>query len=852
MPTYVIFSSDGVRLTSSGSEDWLTVRAGNTHGWSPGGGSGQVRRVDGEGDWHAQEGFTDFDGVTAIDGNDHLLSVAMRVHFSSSNTGNYITRVRRRSTDIPTSHQDGWIPGANLGTIPLLGSGNFAPASTISIPFSLSNFVHTEKLKLVLHDSQLQSSSVPTNVWEGSSWGGYINDPTAGARPRLIVHAASPSTMVSVMDGATQLSDGSTVYLERTAQTFSEESIHLKRITPTGTVTTIDNALGLTPTNPQAMTVVADANDNLFVFYSGDTRLRGYRYLASESWNTRTWFQTNTTLAGGFNSQGVDAVAATFCDQGGGAGALGRVLVVMTSGGGDFGYHLLDVDTLLTSTNLPSVSSGTNPTWLRHDTAQTNFLGGGFSVETDVFGGTRVVAATWQNNATLSSSSFITYRTRVGILTVGGTITNPFSDGLFQVSTTDHIPRRTKVFGVGPEKFVVGIQGPSNVELHYINGTSVEHSVAWTDAGAGGWWDAVHHVDKVWLYFWDGQTLRRRPYFYETNLLGDDVSVNNFGGTATRDVIRTPQKVRFGHFTQIHHNETDGSTYNFIRYQEFFNAPPAAPNLVPVGGFDAIAAQTFAWEFEDPDINDFQDAYELQIQRVSDNVDVVATGKVASTSEQHEVAADTLVNGVEYRWRVRTWDAADEEGPFSSYETFTPTETPVPVIDAPEQDQSIDTSDVMVMWTQVSGEPQDHYRVRVVDENSLAVLVDTGFIESTATEHLVQNLPGDDKLLRFEVTLRASEVEGQPVSVTATVDYEAPDPPELILVPHEFYVEATFVNQSPPSGDRPPAASNELFRRLAGEVDWTRIATGVEAHGTYRDYNAGARVAYEYFARARS
>lgn len=292
-------------------------------------------------------------------------------------------------------------------------------------------------------------------------------------------------------------------------------------------------------------------------------------------------------------------------------------------------------------------------------------------------------------------------------------------------------------------------------------------------------------------------------------------------------------------------------TLTFVRYEDSFNTAPTAPNLTPAPNFDAVVPVTFTWTFEDPDPGDGQSAYQLQAVRVSDDVTIVDTGKVVTSDEEHTFAANDFVNGVEYRWRVKTWDALDAEGPYSGYDFFEPTESPFGTIDSPEQDQQIDVADVLVAWTQTGGAAQDSYRVRVIDEDTSVEVYNSGFVTSTATSHLVEDLPGDDRTFRFEVTLRADSIEGPPFSVVAFVEYAQVDKPNLVVVARTLYVEVGIDNPLP-TGDRPEVVSNEVWRREVGKGDWKRIAVGLPPNSTYEDRSAGAKRNYEYFVRARS
>lgn len=286
------------------------------------------------------------------------------------------------------------------------------------------------------------------------------------------------------------------------------------------------------------------------------------------------------------------------------------------------------------------------------------------------------------------------------------------------------------------------------------------------------------------------------------------------------------------------------------------NVAPTAPVLVDEAGYDATAARVFSWAFGDTNPYDSQTAYELVIERVSDGVAVVSTGKVTSSTSSRTVNAATLTNGVNYRWRVRTYDALDTVSSWSSYDTFTTSATGTLTIVSPATDNlaGIDTSSLLIDWTyvQVDGYVQTQRRVRVVRTSDSVVLSDTTMQASAVTEYVVTSLPSDVEV-RVEVSI-VTNAPGTPTIGPATrlvtVSYAAPMVPTAELEAGESYIEITVTNPEP-TGSRPATASNEIERRPAGgtEEDWVHIAT-IDPNDVYRDHAVRSSGAYEYRVRA--
>lgn len=283
------------------------------------------------------------------------------------------------------------------------------------------------------------------------------------------------------------------------------------------------------------------------------------------------------------------------------------------------------------------------------------------------------------------------------------------------------------------------------------------------------------------------------------------------------------------------------------------NVAPSAPSLVDVTGFDASAAYTFAWAFGDSNPDDTQTAYELIVQRVSDNVDIVSTGKVASTTASRLVAAAALANGVNYRWRVRTYDVLDTVGAWSAWDAFTTAATGTLTITSPAADNPVglDTSSLNIAWSyvQANGYTQTQRRVRVIRVSDSAVLSDTTMQASTVGNYTVTALPTDVPV-RIEVSI-VTNAPGTPtigpVNRLLTTSYGAPMAPLVTLEAGESFVTVT-VDNPPPSGSRPEVVRNVVERRDSGIGDYRAIAS-IAPDSSYNDHAVASGKAYDYRVR---
>ena len=79
----------------------------------------------------------------------------------------------------------------------------------------------------------------------------------------------------------------------------------------------------------------------------------------------------------------------------------------------------------------------------------------------------------------------------------------------------------------------------------------------------------------------------------------------------------------------------------------------------------------FGWVPNDSDGNEIQSAYQIQVTRVSDGVQIWDSGKTASSSESFvPYAGPALDAGTSYTWTVRTWDRSGLASPWAAPATF--------------------------------------------------------------------------------------------------------------------------------------------------------------------------------------
>lgn len=303
-----------------------------------------------------------------------------------------------------------------------------------------------------------------------------------------------------------------------------------------------------------------------------------------------------------------------------------------------------------------------------------------------------------------------------------------------------------------------------------------------------------------------------------------------------------------------HYSYNAAGQYYEIEYTYESNVAPEPPTLDTKQNFDATEDAEFTWSFNDPDENDYQTAYQLQIIRVSDSTIIVDTGKVVSAESSYILTANTLSNHEQYQWKVKTWDSSDLESSYSDLSTFYTSSRPVVEITHPANDyDEIPTSELEIQWTysDQANEQQSAYQVVLMDQNGENVLYDSDKVfDGNARSHLLDYFLENNTYyqIRLKVWDDKNVVSDEAVRIISVV-YTPPAIPGISINHEEGFVRIVVTNPEP-EGTEPNVSVNSIYCRKAGESNWTRIATGIPANGSYDDYAVASGQEYEYKVRA--
>lgn len=600
-----------------------------------------------------------------------------------------------------------------------------------------------------------------------------------------------------------------------------------------------------TPGGIGGLALVDDPNGNLFVIGrqgSNPSAVLVRPYLRTGSANAWT---VGTSLAQALPSTGNPL--ATFAAAYAGGSTPSILVLARRAGGlgvGALSYATLDVAALLAGTGSLFLASGSDPSWLSTPPTGAPANSATLDITPLVPGGTRLAIA---------ANGFAVVDVSAGVV---GTVVKSAA-GTALAGKVRVVPVSATAFAL-----LSTSAGALSIVFYSVGGSILgSASVAGVNAWGGAFsnqWDAFYNpvTGSVRIYYVADDSARkveRVDVSATTFAVAALVVVTSTLGAAssTNGALRLPRRFADERRVLVEAGNLLSGTQSLASYDDRGgNVAPSAPALVTRAGFDATQAALFQWTFGDSNPRDLQAAFQLQIQRVSDSVDVHDTGKVTSATSSRTVAGAVLTNGVNYRWRVRTYDALDTVGAWSSYGTFTTTAAGTLVITDPAADNAfLEESDRTVTWaySNTNGATQVSYRLKVIRTSDSAVLLDTGVVTSTATSRALTGLVTGVEV-RVEVFIVNTGAVTSPTATRLiTPDYGTPMTPVLALSVEESGVLVAVTNPAP-TGDRPEVTSNEVYRRELGAIEWTRIA--IVGYGeSYFDRTVRSGRPYEYQVR---
>ena len=243
-------------------------------------------------------------------------------------------------------------------------------------------------------------------------------------------------------------------------------------------------------------------------------------------------------------------------------------------------------------------------------------------------------------------------------------------------------------------------------------------------------------------------------------------------------------------------------------YYEQINQIPNPPTNLRVQGYtsatDAILHITnhtplLEWAFSDPDVDDNQSAYEVEVWTGSGGTGTLMwdTGKVASSSQSVTYAGSTLADGQTYYFRVRTWDTFDD----------------------------------LSNWSEIQFRMNSKPTV-----TSASITPNPAYTNDTLTcnNGSVSDAEGDTVTLNYQWYKNSAQISGETASTLASSNFVKGDQIICEITPYDGYEYGSPVNSTPLtiSNSPPDIAWNSPANNTYTPNDWVLInVTGSDIDG---------------------
>jgi len=670
----------------------------------------------------------------------------------------------------------------------------------------------------------------------------------------LILYTMPSNVHTFCGDNLIELSDGT--WVAERFQTSTGDVTQLWHsadgITWTAIGSTQDAAEGIHARGRQSRSLTRDSDDNLYLVSFGSGGANTMRALMfakglGYTWTEQTPRYTGDTSALAISRPGT-SISAQWVDTGGGVGGKGHIYVSMTqpnvptSGNGtvnDIGRSAISSPPAIVATKPLVFEAGAlrDADW-PGTLGPNSTYGGTLGVATDHVPDGSNLATLVDNGYVLSMIHGGNELVRTTTTSSGGRSTSLFDAGATALLETG----ATKIRTVKAGSIYFTLAGTLETAKNY---TSWENSVSTLaksrhfihsgapERGGSALWDMVYDPikNRVWVYYVPVGTTHVARWYYSITSGGINFTPVTVSTTAipagaspySLRAVSTP--TRLGKVPiEVAYTASDGTTKSFAFLFDNLSTPPQAPTLDPFEDYDATAAATLRWTFNDEDPDDSQSAYEVEIINASGGATAIDTGKLVGSTSSYTIPAAALANGNTYQVRVRVWDSHDAVGAWSNWMQFTATTTPtVTITSAYDLATGEDTYIVGWSYTQPEGAGQAYYRV--ANTVGGTPFYDTGWVAGAATVYEVPLSSDVPNTISVEVesTLGLRSVADTEVFTPA---FLYPMTPTVVATTLPHGVRLDITNPAPTAGFV-EASHNEVWRSQPGDPSETQAAAAI-------------------------
>lgn len=345
--------------------------------------------------------------------------------------------------------------------------------------------------------------------------------------------------------------------------------------------------------------------------------------------------------------------------------------------------------------------------------------------------------------------------------------------------------------------------------------------------------------------------------------LGSIVVLEAFTGSASNPAYVSAVYTSVSTRIDLIYTKGSSSPYD-VRYETIlFNQPPTAPTwTTSAGAKDVNASLALQATNNDPNPGDTVSAYALKRDiagtiRWYDGSDWDATTLtwVTDTDLDVTLASGWGVDGGDaHNYYIAAKDAAGAGDPpvYSSALVITPSAKINPVIDEPDDGETVGTATKNAEWTVAE---MSAYLLELLNAAGDTVLWTPGWVTGVVARvrtiaYTLAN--GDSYKLRL-TTKNADGLTSDPDIVDFDVDYVEPATPILDVDTSDNLKAILTITNPAPVGDQPAAASNRIWRRPEGDtsdgrllVDSSGTPIVVASDGSHDDWYIGSLETFEW------
>lgn len=308
--------------------------------------------------------------------------------------------------------------------------------------------------------------------------------------------------------------------------------------------------------------------------------------------------------------------------------------------------------------------------------------------------------------------------------------------------------------------------------------------------------------------------------------------------------------------------------------------PPAPVQVGPIGDpyviYGSGGSTNFTWDFTDPSPGDYQTAYQIVVEKVSDGTVVVDSGKVTTTNDpvnptvrwNAQVVVPAANKDIQLRWKIRLWDKDNVAGNYSAYATFYLVDPATANLTSPAS-STVTTSMPTVTLTGTVGGTRRIKKMRVLFLQGATTVYDSGdILVDLASPYTVSHTPTSPILANnqnYTISTYVTDsvgINSSIVQMNITTSWITPAVPTGVtanIVPFNTENQG-YVDVSWPSTLRDADFMYWIIRRKADQINpntlavvenglWVELAKiyGISSTYSYRDYYApaGYKVTYE-------